>query len=163
MPLAPHPILTYLYSASIEVATPLELGATPQGVRRIIHITGGKFSGDGLLNNSLRGEIVPGGADWQILRTDEIDTTAILEARFTMRTDDGALIYVQNWGVRRGTHATIKRMMTGEAVNPSDYVFSMTPRFETGDARYAWLNHTVAVGRGMRTPTQVIYDVYSVT
>jgi len=38
----------------------------------------------------------------------------------------------------------------------------MTPPIETGDARYAWLNAPILIGSGMRTRTEVLYDVYAV-
>lgn len=40
-----------------------DLGATPLGRRRIIGITGGKFTGP-----RLSGRVLPGGADWQLIR-----------------------------------------------------------------------------------------------
>ena len=53
-----------LLEAEITRAAPLELGETPQGRRRIIGITGGRFSGE-----RLRGTVRPGGADWQVVGT----------------------------------------------------------------------------------------------
>jgi hypothetical protein len=147
----PAPTLHWLYRASIAVAKPHLLGVTPMGERRIIDIVGGTFEGE-----RLRGEILPGGADWQIVR----GAVSVLEARFTMRTDDGALIYVMNHGIRKGPAEVMARLAQGEAVDPRSYSFRMSPRFETSAERYAWLNDIVAVGSGMRTPDRVIYDVY---
>src|SRR6478735_544420 len=72
-----------------------DLGDTPLGRRRIIGITGGKFSGP-----RLSGRILPGGADWQLIRADGV---AFLDARYTLETSDGALIYVSNQGYRHGS------------------------------------------------------------
>ena len=152
----PLPRLELLYRASITVDAPQMFGPTPQagGERRIINITGGEFSGA-----RLRGQVLAGGADWQVIRGDGV---AQLEARFSMRTDDGALFYVRNFGFRHGSPEVIARLFSGEEVDPSTYYFRMTPLVETGDARYAWLNALILVGSGMRTRTHVIYDVYAV-
>ncbi|MBK6629695.1 MAG: DUF3237 domain-containing protein [Betaproteobacteria bacterium] len=151
------PRLVLLYRAEIEVAPPQLLGKTPVGERRIYPILGGRFDGE-----RISGRILPGGADWQVVRetTDHVEMR--VEARFTMETHDGALIYVQNQGIRRATPEQVARMMGGEAVDPADYFFCMTPRFETGDARYDWLNGVIAVASGMRSPASVVYDVYAV-
>lgn len=152
----PAPRLERLYRASIAVDKPQLFGSTPQaaGERRIINITGGEFEGA-----SLKGAILPGGADWQVIRADGV---AQLEARFSMQTDDGALLYVRNFGFRHGAPEVIARLFSGEVVDPSLYYFRMTPLIETGDARYAWLNSLILVGSGMRTRDRVIYDVYAI-
>jgi hypothetical protein len=133
------PKLSRLCRASVKVAAPLDLGTTPAGTRRIVAIESGTIEGE-----RLRGEIVPGGADWQIVRE---DGTTLLEARYTVRTHDGALIYVRNIGIRRG---------------PREYYFRSAPVFETGDSRYAWLNGVVAVGSAVRLKDEVILDFYVV-
>ena len=45
----------------------------------------------------LRGTVMPGGADWQIVRADGL---AELDTRYTLRTDAGDIIYIQNAGIR---------------------------------------------------------------
>src|SRR4029077_15274738 len=86
------PTLEHLFRAVVEIAAPLSVGMTPQGERRIIPIPGGRFAGE-----QFAGDVLPGGADWQLVRP---DGTALLEARYTLRTQDGALVYVRNRGVR---------------------------------------------------------------
>jgi hypothetical protein len=124
------------------------------GERRIIPIIGGRFEG-----LRMRGEILPGGADWQTVAA---DGTAILEARYTMRTDDNALIYVRNTGLRHGPPAVLAAIARGEQVDPSKYYFRATPTFETGDKKYAWLNRIIAVCSGVRTKEEVLLDFYEV-
>ena len=136
------------------MATPQELGETPQGRRRIIGITGGRFSGE-----RLSGRVLPGGADWQLVRADGV---ADLDARYTLETEDGALIYVRNRGYRHGPAAVLTKLSKGENVDPSLYYMRTTPRFETGDARYAWLNRMVCVATGARRPAAVELDVYEI-
>jgi hypothetical protein len=146
------PVLQLLYTSRIEIAAPQEFGNTPHGQRRVINITGGSFSGP-----SLSGRILPGGADWQVVRSDGV---VEVEARYTLETKDGALIYIRNWGLRHGPPAVIRRLGAGEKVDPSEYYFRTTPVFETGAPEYAWLNGIVAVAVGERRADAVIITAY---
>jgi len=146
--------LQHLFKAEISLAAPQELGATPQGRRRIIGITGGRFAGE-----RLSGRVVPGGADWQVVRADGV---ADLDARYTLETSDGALIYVRNRGYRHGPAEVLKKLSAGEEVDPSLYYMRTTPLFETGDARYAWLNRIVCIATGARRAAAVELDVFEV-
>ena len=149
------PSLRILYNSIVEVEAPLLVGHSPYGERRIIAIKGGAFSGP-----RLSGRVLPGGADWQIIRSDGI---AELEARYTLQTHDGALIYVYNRGLRHGPKDVMERLASGEVVDPSEYYFRTTPIFETGSPDYEWLNGIVAIAAGHRRPDAVIITVYEVT
>ena len=146
--------LQRLFRAEISLAPPQELGDSPLGRRRIIGITGGRFTGE-----RLSGRVLPGGADWQVIRADGV---ADLDARYTLETNDGALIYVRNKGYRHGPADVLKRLASGEEVDAALYYMRTTPRFETGDARYAWLNRIVCVATGARRPAAVELEVYEV-
>jgi hypothetical protein len=146
--------LQRLFKAEITLAAPQELGDTPQGRRRIIGITGGRFSGE-----RLSGRVLPGGADWQVIRADGV---ADLDARYTLETADGALIYVRNRGYRHGPPDVIDKLASGQPVDPALYYMRTTPRFETGDARYAWLNRIVCVAGGARRAAAVELEVFEV-
>jgi hypothetical protein len=150
-----EPALRFLYTSSVEVGNPMVVGSTPYGERRIIPILGGSFAGP-----RLSGKILPGGADWQIVRTDD---TAELEARYTLETDDGALIYVLNQGIRSGSKEVMGRLAKGEKIHPSEYYFRTRPVFETGAPKYQWLHRIVALATGERLPNEVIITVYEVT
>ena len=143
-----------LYEAKVTAATPKDVGMTPDGHRRVIDVTGGTFEGP-----RMKGRILPGGADFQIVRT---DGSAFLDARYTFETDDGALIYVTNQGYRHGPADIIQRITEGEDVDPSLYYFRTAFRFETGAEKYDWLNRIIAVGSGHRHPDSVTMNVYEV-
>lgn len=149
------PALKLLYTSRIDIADPLDLGKAPYGQRRIISIFGGAFSGP-----RLSGRILPGGADWQIIRSDGI---AEVEARYTLETDDGALIYISNRGLRHGPPEVIARLGAGEAVEPGEYYFRTAPIFETGAPAHAWLNGIIAIAVGERRAHAVILTAYEVT
>ena len=143
-----------LLNADITLAPAQELGESPLGRRRIINITGGTFRGE-----RLSGKVLPGGADWQVIRTDGV---ADLDARYTLETSDGALIYVRNHGYRHGPAEVLKKLASGEDVDPSLYYMRTTPLFETGDARYAWLNRLICVGTGARRKTSVHLEIFEI-
>ena len=142
-----------LLRAEITLAPVQELGDS-LGRRRIIPITGGTFRGE-----RLSGRVLPGGADWQVIRSDGV---AELDARYTLETEDEALIYVRNFGYRHGPADVIKRLAAGEAVDPSLYYMRTTPRFETGAERYQWLNRIICVATGARQAAAVELDFYEV-
>ena len=143
-----------LLKAAIALAPAQELGEAPLGRRRIIPITGGSFSGE-----KLRGRVLPGGADWQLVRADGV---ADLDARYTLETHDGALIYVRNRGYRHGPAEVIRKLAAGEEVDPSLYYMRTAPRFETGDARYVWLNRILCVATAARLANSVELEVFEV-
>ncbi|MFL6570992.1 MAG: DUF3237 domain-containing protein [Burkholderiales bacterium] len=146
--------LQALFKADIELAPAQELGAGPLGRRRIIAITGGRFIGE-----RLSGRVLPGGADWQVIRADGV---AELDARYTLETADGALVYVRNRGYRHGPAEFLKRLAAGENIDSGRYYMRTTPLFETGDERYAWLNRMVCVASGARRPAEVELEVFEV-
>ena len=150
-----EPSLRLLYRSEVEIETPLSVGRLPVGERRIINISGGKFSGP-----RLSGTILPGGADWQVIRPDGITQ---VEARYTLQTHDGALIYVENRGLRHGPAEVMERLALGKPVDPNLYYFRTTPVFETGSKAYLWLNGVVAAAVGERHAEKVIITVYEVT
>jgi hypothetical protein len=146
--------LRHLCDLEVTLAPPLELGHAARGRRRVIPITGGRVSGP-----RLQGEVLPGGADWQTIFP---DGTAELEARYTLRLADGALIDVINQGFRHGPPAVLDALARGEQVDPQRYYMRTTPRFETGDPRHAWLNRTILVGTGARLPDAVQLSFFEV-
>jgi hypothetical protein len=143
----------FLCKIQVTLEPARELGNTPLGRRRIIAITGGQFSGP-----RLSGRVLAGGADWQLVRGDGV---AYLDARYTLETSDGALIYVSNRGYRHGPPEVIERLAHGEDVDPALYYMRATPWFETAAPKYAWLNRTICVASGARRPAAVELDFYA--
>ncbi len=148
------PTFEFLFQATVNVGAPTHISKVPFGERRFIPITGGSFIGE-----RLSGDVLPGGEDWQLVRP---DGSALLHARYTLRTVDNALVYVENKGIRRGSPQVLAQLARGDKVDPAEYYFRTTPQFETGAPQYAWLNSVVAVCSGMRLLDAVIIDFYSV-
>ena len=145
-----EPIFTI--SAGLEPI--MNLGATPHGERRIIGITGGTVRGP-----KLQGRVLPGGADWQIVRS---DGAADIQARYTIETDAGARILVNSEGLRHGPPDVLAALARGDNVDPSLYYFRTVMRFETSDPAVDWLNRILALARGQREALAVRLDVYEV-
>jgi hypothetical protein len=144
----PAPELRFAFEVAVEVGAPLDLGQTQNGHRRIVSIASGRVEGP-----RLNGRVLPGGADWQILRP---DGSAELDARYTIETALGALIYVVNRGVRHGPPEVLEKLNRGERVDPSAYYFRSAATFETSAPECQWLTRAVLVGVGERYPDKVI-------
>jgi len=140
------------YTADLQ-QPPRNTGAGPFGTRGLAVVTGGSFEGP-----RLKGKIWAGGGDWWLLGPDGV---LRLDVRGTFETDDGALIYGQYYGVAR-PEAGSPVAQPGETSEYGDAYFMTTPRFETGDERYVWLNGLVCVAEGKRMEQGVAYRVYAV-
>lgn len=153
------PKLVFAFQVKAAIDRPLDLGVTAAGHRRIIPITGGSFEGSAPDGADFRGEVAPGGADWQIVHP---DGSADLEARYTLKTEAGGLIYVVNRGMRRGDPDVLRRLNAGEAIDPAAIYFRSAANFETSAAEALWLTQSVFIGSGERYPDGVVIRFYRV-
>jgi hypothetical protein len=136
------------------VAAPMLVGRGPAGERRIVPVLGGRIAGP-----RLNGEILPGGADFQLIRDDGV---AEIEARYTLKLDDGALVYVVNRGIRHAAPEDMARLLRGESVPPERVYFRTAPVFETAAPAHAWLHRSLFLGFGERRPDSVRVRIYAV-
>jgi hypothetical protein len=140
----PGPIATIpLFDMVADLNERLDFGVGPTGRRVLNGVRRGSFSGP-----RLQGEVLPGGGDWALFRRDHV---MVVDARVTLRTDDGALISMAYSGrAVFPPHLTTKLadIETRHEIDPSQYYFRTTPLFETGAEEYAWLNDVVAIAKG---------------
>ena len=131
------------------------VGTGPFGTRMVVPVTGGWVAGE-----RLNGSIAPPGADWLLVGRDGI---ARLDVREQVHTDDGAVIFLTYEGVLH-VNQRVMSALDDPAVETAwaDQYFRSTPRFETGAPQYAWLQHTVFVGRGRIALDGVEYELYRV-
>lgn len=148
------PRLVFAFEVLVEVADPTVIGRMPNGTRRIVEILGGSFEG-----SDMNGRVVPGGADWQIIRADGFTD---IDARYTLETDEGQLIYVSNIGIRHAPPDVIRRLNAGEEVDQSQIYFRAVPRFETSAPELAWLMKSIFVATGERYPNGVVIRFWRV-
>jgi hypothetical protein len=144
----------YVFSLAIQVGTPIVAGDTGHGVRRVIPVLGGEVRGPGM-----KGMIFPVGADFQTIRPNGFTE---LEAKYAFEMDDGAVIYIENIGIRFGPKELLERIAKGEIVDPALIYFRSVPRFETGAENYRWLMENLFIGVGSRYPDRVELDVHQV-
>jgi hypothetical protein len=132
------------------------IGHGPAGGRSMFPVDGGTFEGD-----RLRGTVNPDGADWVQWRP---DGAFMIDVRLTMMTHDGAPIAMSYVGMSYADPATMERFKRRENLAFKDVYARTTPRFETADPRYAWLNTIVSVANGMRTPPPggPLYHVFEI-
>jgi hypothetical protein len=144
----------YVFSLTILIGDPIVAGDFGYATRRVIPILGGEVQGEGL-----RGKILPGGADYQIIRPNGFTE---VEAKYAFETNDGAVIYIENVGIRFGSKDALDKIKRGEPVDQKLIYFRSVPRFETGSEKYRWLMEALFVGVGERHPDRVRIDVHQV-
>jgi Protein of unknown function (DUF3237) len=149
------PELEHVADLVVRIGTPIEIGKIAGNLRRVIPITGGEVFG-----TRINGKILPGGADYQVMRSDGVTD---LHARYVIETEDGQLIYVENSGVRYGPPELIEKIRRGEPVDPALIYFRSTPRFETAAPGYQWLMQNVFICSGARFPDRVELRFFRVT
>src|SRR3546814_1152895 len=120
----PPPRLEHIATLYVQVGPPQEIGDTPQGRRRVIPILGGRVEGA-----QLNGAILPGGADFQSIRS---ATFTEIHARYVIETSEGHRVYVENTGIRTGSADDIARLAKGEPVDPARIYFRSYPRRSEG-------------------------------
>src|SRR5947209_12294746 len=144
----------YVFTLTVQIGEVTTAGETGHGVRRIIPITGGTVKGA-----DISGKICAFGADFQVIRPNELIE---LEAKYAFETDDGAVVYVENKGIRFGPVELMQRLKAGEPVDPELIYFRTVPRFETGAEKYRWLMEYLFVGSAARHADRVVIDVHQV-
>lgn len=144
----------HLFDMVIDLHPRLEIGDGPVGRRILFGAAGGSFQGP-----RLRGEVLAGGGDWALFRP---DGSMALDVRLTLRTHDGDLVHMTyggRWVIPPELRAEMADPVGRHRVDPARYYFRTNPLFETGAARYVWLNDVVCVGSGYLVDGGVAYRV----
>ncbi len=151
--LAP-PQLEAICDLHVLIGTPIELGQTSIGLRRIIPITGGTVQG------AINGSILPGGSDTQLLLNQGQE--GHLDARYVIETNQGEKVFVQNKALRVMSIENSLKMMRGERVNPDEIYFRSQPQFETSSPKLQWLSEHQFIGCGVRLPDAVLLRFFKI-
>ena len=150
------PSLKFQFKISVTVSTPILVGRDDKtGRRQLIPITGGELTGE----NGMHGVVLPGGVDSQVVRP---DGRCELSARYAVRMDSGAGLYIQNDGIRTVPPEYAADVFDGKFVDPSLYYFCTTPYFEVFSDELSWIKDRVFVCSARRTSDAVEIDYYSV-
>jgi uncharacterized protein DUF3237 len=145
------PRLQLTLEVRAQVGPPIELGAFDHRRHRLVPIVGGTFEGRGDLR--VRGRLLPGGADKQIIHDDGLTDA---DARYVLETDRGELVYVRNRGLRHAPPDVMARLLDGELVDPSLVYFYSVPTFETSAPDLQVLTRSIFIGSGERYPSEVV-------
>jgi hypothetical protein len=151
----PAPALEHVCDLAVTIDAPVEVGSTAMGLRRMIPITGGTVTGP-----LMRGRIVPGGADFQLIVAD--GTQAHLDARYVLELDDGTRVFVQNKALRVASAEDSAKIRRGEPVDPTRVYFRCQPSFEASTSQWSWLAEHQFIGVGLRLPDAVHLSFYKV-
>ena len=144
----------YVFTITAHIGPVTSAGEIGHGVRRIVPITGGEVRGE-----NINGKVCAFGADFQIIRPNELIE---LEAKYAFETDDGAVIYVENEGIRFGPVELLQKLKRGEPVDPEQIYCRTVPKFETGSEKYRWLMEYLFIGSAARHADRVVIDVHQV-
>jgi len=143
-----------IFTIEAELEAVVTLGSTPYGERRFVGIAGGSLKG-----SKLNGRVLPGGADWQVVRS---DGATDIQARYIIEADTGGRVVIDSKGLRHGPPEVLEKLARGDKVDPALYYFRTVMRFETADPALQWLNRILALAHGQREALSVRLDVYEV-
>jgi len=134
------------------------VGDGGHGDRSTVIFRGGRFEGP-----LLRGEIFPGGGDWETIQNHDGDQqTAHLDTRYNLLTHDGVCIFLRTTGTRTGKKEVLEGLGEEDKHGPDEYRMRLHMTFECGDPRYSWLNTVVGIASSARNGERVIYDAYQI-
>jgi hypothetical protein len=145
-PLSTIPIVLpkteFVYEAIFDLDPTLMLGQGPLGERRMVPITGGVFEGP-----KIKGKVLPGGADRQLVRKDGV---RMLDALYELQTDDNAVLTIHN------------KVLIHPRSDGTSYTFSKID-ITAPEGPHDWLNKLVFVGtlHSLRPKPNVLIRVYS--
>ena len=148
------PRLIPAFSIEADITAPMDAGPGLGGRRLHIPITGGRVHGP-----RLTGEILPGGSDWALARSDGLTQ---VQAAYTVRASDGTLIWVRNDGLRRSSPEVTARLRAGETVAAEDYTFRGAPRFDVPDGPHQWLREALFLCSIAPRGCTILIDVFEV-
>ena len=151
-----HKTLSFDYAFTIEaeIDQPKSAGASPLGERLHIPILGGKVFGP-----KLSGLIMPGGSDWPLICP---DGNSRIEAHYTIKAEDGTLIYVVNKAIRVSSTAVTSLLRAGKSVSSEDYYMRGSPVFDAPDGSHKWLRETIFVCSIAPQGNKIQIDVFAV-
>ena len=148
--------LEYFCTYRGRLKAPLDLGTGPFGQRLVFEVLDGEVEAEGI-----KGTILSGGGDWMLVGP---DGWARLDVRAQFVLDDGAGLYGSYHGFLEVNEAVQRWLASDVGTGFGDHYFRTSPRFETGDERYATLTRTLYVGEGRLLPERTVeYQVYRVT
>jgi hypothetical protein len=143
-----------LMTIEVELCPIVSAGVTPAGEVRVVPFVSGRFEGPGL-----RGQLLPGGTDWQRVRSDGV---LDISARYLLETEQGERIEVSSQGLRHASLEVMARLNAGDPVSRDEYYFRTAIRMNTAALRLERLNRILVVSVGERRQLAVRLELFEV-
>jgi hypothetical protein len=153
LPEPPETGLDRVFRADVVVGPVDDYGVTRAGHRRVVAILGGRLS------HGVDAEVLPGGADWQVLHD---DGTLEIDTRYSARTDAGELLHIRTRGLRSGPPEVLDALLRGQAILASEYYFRVVVTLESAAPSLKGLQDSLIVAAAARSADHVVYDAYRV-
>ena len=126
----------------VQLGDMVEVGGGPKGPRVVVDVVSIDLQSDKITASLATND----AADWLTIAHD--GKLGCLDVRFTLKTNDGAFIFVEYQG-RGDMEASL---------------IAAAPTFQTGSEKYAWLNNIQAISAGnVNLETgELVYNLYEV-
>ncbi|QHF02773.1 DUF3237 family protein [Pseudomonas asturiensis] len=134
------PLLEKVLTVVLRTDVPTLMGICSDGLRSNRSILGGEFHGEGV-----RGCVLPGGSDSFVELSSEL---AFFNARFTLRTQLGELINVENQGTLLMDEVGQDQLQNGVwPIAEGHYQCTCTPKFQVSLGPNDWLEKSAFIGK----------------
>lgn len=147
------PALEFFATITALIEEPIEIGQMKTGRKRVIPISGGSIVGP-----EISGHVLPGGADFQTIRS---ETVTEVVAKYAFELIGGEHIEIENVGIRTASAEDAAALADGEAVPPERVYFRCVPSL-VGSGKWDWVDEVIFIGSGRRYPDRVEVDVFIV-
>ena len=152
--------MRHMFTVECAAEKPIVVGQDRKnGRRQLIVCPSGSVEGHDPEGNELRGSMLGGAIDSQIIRP---DGKCDLSARYAVRLEDGRSFYIQNDGIRTVPAEYADRVYNGEFVDPTLYYFATVPKIEVYDDSLRWMEDHIFFCLAERMPSTVRIKYYMV-
>ena len=139
------------------IYAPLDPGQAVDSTLQVYNVRPGGW----VKGPQINGTIVAPSGDWLRVMPSGVSR---LDVRATIKTDDGALIYITYNGIIKGTKESQDRANKGDVLTSNDLYFVIAPTMQTSAKKYAWLNDVQCIGKmvEVKHDSYVKYDIFVV-
>lgn len=148
------PDLEFMGQITVRLKPPTVFGATPMGLRVDFYALGGTLE-----THYFTAAVYENSVDYMIVRPDGIGQ---IDIHATLKTEDGALLTANYYGLIDFGEDGYQRMLTGNYPHLPRH--QVAPRVLTSHPRYAWMNRTQFLGVGHVRMKELLieYDLFAV-
>jgi hypothetical protein len=156
-PVAPVPGLEPAFTVDARLGSLEDHGVTRAGHRRVVPVAGGRVSGLPGAEARLDAEIIPGGADWQVVRP---DGTVENDTRYSARAADAEYVHLAHHGGAQRAARRARGTAARGIRRSFAYYFRVAVYLETSAPRLAFLERPAFVASAIRGADSVPCTAY---